>query len=199
MPKLNPYLKLLKVFAEIHLKIRVNLFYMAKSFVFLKPDAVKRNLIGDVIKHFEDRGLKVTKLEMLEAPREIIDIHYPLSNREYILGLGHRDNSGKSEKELEEIYQKNYQVIKRLQDYVMSGPIVKMVLESDGEDTVALVREVVGKTNPPDSPKGTIRGDLGIDSFEKSDAEDRACENLVHASGTSEEAEEELKLWFPEP
>jgi nucleoside-diphosphate kinase len=171
---------------------------MAKSFVFLKPDTAKRNLIGEIIKRFEERGLKVTKLEMLMAPKEIIDIHYPLNNRDYILTLGHADIEGKSEEELEAIYNKNHKVIEDLQKYVMSGPIVKMILESDRDDTVALIREIVGKTNPPASPKGTIRGDLGIDSFEKSDAEGRACENLVHASGNNEEAEAEIKLWFPE-
>ena len=171
---------------------------MAKSFVFLKPDAVKRNLIGEIIKRFEDRGLKVTRLEMLDAPKEIIDIHYPLSNREFILTLGHVDIEGKSDEELEQIYQKNYKIIKDLQDYVLSGPIVKMILESDGDDTVPLIREIVGKTDPAKSPEGSIRGDLGEDSFAKADEEGRSVCNLIHASGNDEEAEAELKLWFPE-
>jgi nucleoside-diphosphate kinase len=171
---------------------------MAKSFVFLKPDAVKRNLIGEIIKRFEDRGLRVTRLEMLDAPKETIDIHYPLSNREFILTLGHVDIEGKSDEELEQIYQKNYKIIKDLQDYVTSGPIVKMILESDGDDTVPLIREIVGKTDPSKSPEGSIRGDLGEDSFAKADEEGRSVYNLIHASGNDEEAEAELKLWFPE-
>ena len=170
---------------------------MAKSFVFLKPDAPARNLIGEVIKRFEERGLRVTKLQMEMADPETLNKHYPLTNREYILTLGHTEIEGKSEAELEEIYQKNYKIIKALQDYVMEGPIVKMILESDGDDTVALVREVVGKTDPSQSPQGSIRGDLGDDSFAKADAENRAVKNLVHASGNDEEAQAEIKLWFP--
>ena len=80
----------------------------------------------------------------------------------------------------------------------MSGPIVKMVLESDGDDTVALVREIVGKTDPAKSPEGSIRGDLGEDSFAKADEEGRSVQNLIHASGNNEEAATELTLWFPE-
>ena len=171
---------------------------MAKSFVFLKPDAVKRNLIGEIIKRFEEKGLKLTRLEMIEASREIIDIHYPLSNREYVLTLGHVDMEGKSEEEQEAVYQKNYKIIKDLQDYVLSGPIVKMIVESNEADTVAKIREIVGKTNPASSPEGTIRGDLGEDSYAKADEEGRAVYNLVHASGTDEEAEAEIKLWFPQ-
>ncbi len=170
---------------------------MAKSFVFLKPDAVKRNLIGEIIKRFEERGLRVSALEMLQATREILDQHYSVNDRNYVLTLGHTDIEGKSEEELEAIYQKNYKIIKDLQEYVMSGPIVKMILESDGDDTVALVREVVGKTDPAKSPQGSIRGDFGEDSFAKADEEGRSVHNLIHASGNDEEAATELKLWFP--
>ncbi len=165
-----------------------------KSFVFIKPDGVQRNLIGEIIKRFEERGLKVTALEMLNASPEIIDKHYQINNRDYVLTLGHTDLTGKTPEELEQIYQKNYQIIKKLQEYVTEGPIVKMILE--GEEAVPLVREIVGKTNPPASPKGTIRGDLGEDSFEISDKEGRACKNLIHASGTPQEAEDEIKLWY---
>ena len=80
----------------------------------------------------------------------------------------------------------------------MSGPIVKMVLESEGPDTVAVIRDIVGKTDPAKSPEGSIRGDLGEDSFAKADEAGRAVYNLIHASGNDEEAEAEIKLWFPE-
>lgn len=166
-----------------------------KSLVLLKPDAVQRNLIGEIIGYFEEGGLKVEAMEMTEASDEIVSKHYPLDNREYLLGLGHQDVSGLSEEDLEKVYQKNYKIVKDLQDYIKSGPIVKMIL-GGREDVVAKVREIVGKTNPAASPKGSIRGDLGEDSFEISDKEGRAVYNLVHASGTPEEAEAEIALWF---
>lgn len=166
-----------------------------RSFVFIKPDGVERNLIGEIIKRFEERGLKVIALEMLNADDEILNKHYPLTDRNYVLTLGHVDISGKSDAELENIYQKNSKIIKALQDNIKTGPIVKMILE--GEDAVPLIREIVGKTNPASADKGTIRGDLGEDSYEKADLEGRSVRNLVHASGTPEEAEAEIKLWFP--
>ena len=151
---------------------------MEQSFVILKPDAVERNLIGEIIKRFEGRGLKVIKLEMTTADDATLAIHYPLSDRNYLLTLGHVDITGKSEEELETIYNKNYKIVSDLQKYLKRSPIVKMILEAEG--AVALVRE-----------------DLGIDSFEKSDLDGRAVENLIHASGNVDEAKAEIALWFP--
>lgn len=165
-----------------------------QSLVLIKPDGIKRNLIGEIIKRFEERGLVVADLVMLRASRGIIDKHYPLNDRNYVLTLGHVEIKGKSKQELEVIYNRNYKIIQNLQDYILSGTIVKMIIE--GENAVEIVREIVGKTDPVKSAKGSIRGDLGVDSFETSDKEGRAVYNLVHASGTSEEAKVEIKLWF---
>lgn len=165
-----------------------------KTLVLVKPDAVKRNLIGEIIKRFEERGLKVSSLEMLIANEELASKHYQLDNRDYIIHLGHVDTTGWSNRQIDEKYQKSLKIVQDLQKFLISGPIVKIILE--GEDAVARVREIVGKTDPAKSPKGTIRGDLGEDSFEKSDLESRAVYNLVHASGELEEAEREITLWF---
>ncbi|MDO8618923.1 MAG: nucleoside-diphosphate kinase [Candidatus Daviesbacteria bacterium] len=165
-----------------------------RTLVLIKPDGVKRNLIGDIINRFEKRGLKVLKLEMLTPPEDLVAEHYQLNNRDYILGLGHVDTTGWTEEQKEEKYQKSYKIVEDLQKFLISGPIVKMVLE--GEEAVSLVREITGKTDPATSPEGSIRGDLGEDSFEKSNQENRAVYNLIHASGTPEEAEREIQLWF---
>lgn len=166
-----------------------------KTLVLLKPDAVKRNLIGEIIKRFEDGGLKVEALEMLQADEKIVAEHYQLNNRDYILTLGHTDITGKTEAELDQIYQKHFGIVENLQKALMSGPIIKILL-SGSEDVVQKVRDIVGKTDPGSSPKGSIRGDLGEDSFAEADKEKRAVWNLVHASGTQEEAEREIELWF---
>ncbi|RJP47632.1 MAG: nucleoside-diphosphate kinase [Armatimonadetes bacterium] len=168
-----------------------------QSFVFIKPDGVRRNLTGEIIGRFEKAGLKITRLEMTEVEDDVINKHYPLNNYDYVLTLGHVDVSNFTEEEKKARYDKNYRIIKNLQDYVTSGPIVKMII-SGPENTVELVRGIVGKTDPAASAKGTIRGDLGEDSFEQSDKEGRAVYNLIHASGSSEEAEEEIYLWFKE-
>ncbi len=169
-----------------------------QTLVLIKPDGVRRNLIGEIIKRFEDGGLVVKALEMIQAEDSVVRAHYQLDNRDYILSLGHVDITGKTEDELEEIYQKNLKIVQNLQQAIQSGPIVKMILEG-GEDAVPLVRQIVGKTDPAKADKGTVRGDFGEDSFEASDKEGRAVWNLVHASGTDEEAEQEIKLWFNKP
>ncbi len=167
---------------------------LEQTLVLIKPDGVKRNLIGEIIKRFEDRGLVVKGLEMLTADEETVRKHYQLDNRDYIVHLGHIDTTGWTEEQIEEKYQKSFKIVQDLQKFLISGPIIKMILE--GEKAVFLVREIVGKTDPSNSPKGTIRGDLGQDSFEKSNQEGRAVYNLIHASGELEEAEREINLWF---
>lgn len=170
---------------------------MAKSLVLLKPDAVKRNLIGQIIKRFEEKDLKVIAMEMMTADKDLLTKHYNLDNYDYVLTLGHVDVSNMSEDEKKERYEKNLGILGAVQDYVASGPIVKMVLEG-GDDAVALIRQIVGKTDPSKADKGTIRGDFGQDSFEAADKEGRSVYNLIHASGNDEEAAVEVKLWFPE-
>lgn len=170
---------------------------MARSLVLLKPDAVRRNLIGEIIKRFEDKGLKVVAMELMTADKDLLTKHYNLDNYDYVLTLGHVDVSNMSEDEKKERYEKNLGILSAVQDYVASGPIVKMVLEG-GDDAVALIRQIVGKTDPSKADKGTIRGDFGEDSFEAADKEGRSVYNLIHASGNDEEAAVEVKLWFPE-
>jgi len=79
---------------------------------------------------------------------------------------------------------------------VTRGPVI--AIRIGGEDAIQAVRDVTGYTDPVKAEKGTIRGDYGTDSLANSNEEERACENLVHASGNSEEAKIELELWFPE-
>ncbi len=166
-----------------------------KTFVFLKPDAVEKHLIGEIIKRFEERGLKVLAIKgPVMADEKILNDHYPLSDENYLLNLGHVDTTGWTEEQKKEKIDRSYKVVESLKNYVTSGPIVTLILE--GDNAVELVREITGKTDPGKSPEGTIRGDLGDDSFEVSDREGRAVRNLVHASGTKEEAEAEIKLWF---
>ena len=87
-------------------------------------------------------------------------------------------------------------VLGKLREYFTRGPIIAIIFR--GEDAIKEVRRITGYTDPKTAEKGTIRGDLGADSIEKSTAEGRAVENMIHASGNPEEAEAEIKLWFPE-
>lgn len=168
-----------------------------RSFVMVKPDGVKRGLTNEIIKRLKSAGLTITAKKEMSASQETIVQHYPIDNKDYVLTLGHRDITGMSEGEIRALYDKNKKIIKTIASYIRSGPIVAMIVEGP-KGTIEKIREVVGKTNPAEAAPGTVRGDFGEDSYEASDKEQRAVRNIVHASGSPEEAEREIKIWFPE-
>ena len=174
-----------------------------KTLVLIKPDGVKKHLIGEVIKRFESRGLKIVALHMSWPTKNQIDTHYP-KDKEWIAGLG--NNTIKSYKEFnspttleedfgtEEAYQIGLKVREWLVDFMTSGPVVKMVVE--GLNAIKMVRKIVGQTVPAFAEPGTIRGDFSIDSPDFANAKKRAVKNLIHASGNATEAEYEINHWF---
>lgn len=143
---------------------------MERTCVIVKPDGVRRDLIGEIINRMERGGLSVRGIKMINAEAELLKEHY----------AAHIDKP----------------FYRGLEEYMTEGPVVAMVFE--GFDAVQKVRALVGVTDPKKAGKGTIRGDLGEDSFELADREGRSVRNLVHASGTPEEGEAEVKLWFRE-
>lgn len=164
-----------------------------QTLVLIKPDGVKRSLIGEIISRYEKAGLKVVKLKMLTAPKEIIKKHYP-SDRDYLISLGKK--SASSGDQINNFLEQGQKIVNWLRAFIASGKVVAMVLE--GEDGIALTRGVTGYTDPESAQKGTIRGDLGEDSILKANREARPVYNLVHASGNLEEAKKEIALWFGE-
>jgi len=168
-----------------------------RSLVIIKPDAIQRSLIGEVIKRFENIGLKLVAMKMLVPTAEKIEQHYTLdSNWRRITGektiKGYKDKglSPPTENPLE-ITDK---LLITLKKYMTSGPVVAMVWE--GAHVIKIVRKLVGGTEPLTSDVGSIRGDYVLDSYEMSDLDDRAIRNLIHASGSVSEAEMEIKHWF---
>ena len=105
-----------------------------RTLVIIKPDAVQRGLVGEIIKRLEDRGLKLVALDLRTVARDVAARHY-------------------GEHEGKPFYD-------GLIDYITSGPSVLLVLE--GPNAIAVVRSTMGKTNPVEAPPGTIRGDLGL-------------------------------------
>jgi nucleoside-diphosphate kinase len=167
---------------------------MEKTLIILKPDAVARNLIGEIIKRFEKAGLSVIAMKMLQPDEALMKKHY-IGDEDYIISLGKKSAAAQKKNNIN-FKEEGEMIIRTLREYVMEGPIVAMVLE--GEDAIQKARDVVGNTDPRHAEKNTIRGDLGIDSIAKSSPEKRAVRNLIHASGNKQEAEAEIKLWFPE-
>ncbi len=164
-----------------------------QTLVLIKPDGVERNLIGEIIKRFEDAGLVVKKMKLMMADEEIVSRHY-VEDVDYMRSIG--EKAASNGVTVDDAVEYGRGIVKGLQKYLTSGPIVAMVLE--GSDGVALVRKVTGATNPPRADEGTIRRDLGQDSFDEANKENRPVKNLIHASGTVEEAQKEISVWFPQ-
>jgi nucleoside-diphosphate kinase len=163
-----------------------------QTLVLIKPDGVERNLIGTIISYYEKAGLKVVKMKLMTADRDLISKHYP-EDEAYMETLGKKSEAAGDK--IENYVEQGRKIVLGLRDYITSGPIVAMVLE--GEEAIPLVRKVTGYTDPATAEKGTIRGDLGQDTILAANAENRPVKNLIHASGNPEEAEAEIKLWFP--
>jgi nucleoside-diphosphate kinase len=172
-----------------------------KTFLLLKPDAVRKGLIGEIIKRLEQRDLKIVALEMFQPSREEMDNHYP-KDESWIRRLGAKTLASYEkygydpEEELgtKDELEIGKQVRGWLIDYMTSAPLVRMVVQ--GIHAVDVVRKICGPTMPYLAEMGTIRGDFSIDSPILANKEKRAVMNLVHASETPEEAAHEIEHWF---
>ncbi len=103
-----------------------------QTFAMVKPDGVKRGLMGEVISRLERKGFKITAMKLMTIPRELAERHYG-------------EHKGKP------FYE-------GLVDFITSGPVVAMVVE--GESAILEWRKLMGTTNPADAAPGTIRGDF---------------------------------------
>jgi nucleoside-diphosphate kinase len=132
-----------------------------RTLVLLKPDAVERGLVGTIIARFEAKGLRIVALDQRTLDKETLARHY-------------EEHAGK-------VFYDD------LVTFMSRSPVVAMVLEGP-EDTAAVVRTIMGVTNPRLAAPGTIRGDLGI----------LLTENLVHGSDSPESASREISIFFPD-
>ena len=169
-----------------------------RTFVILKPDAVQRGLMGEIIKRFESVGLKMIALKMVMATEEQCWEHY---NKDEAWFLKKGANIIKNREDLgmpieKEALEYGKDIIRALAKFMTAGPIVPMIFE--GNQAMGIVKKIVGGTEPLTSEVGTIRGDYTLDSYELSSYDDRAVRNLIHCSDMTEEAEREIKIWFNE-
>jgi len=172
-----------------------------RTVVIIKPDGVKRGLIGEIIRRFEKAGLKIVALKLVQPTKEHYRLHYP-SSREWFRQVGektletYRKYGIDPKKELGTTNKvKIGQMIKEWTvEFMSSGPVVAMIIE--GPHAIENVRMIVGPTLPAFAPPGTIRGDFSVDSPAIANIKKRPVKNLIHASGNPQEAENEIKLWF---
>jgi len=170
-----------------------------RTLVLIKPDGVQRSLIGEIIRRYEQSGLKLVGLKMALPAKELIEKHY-LVDPEWRVKTGKKTiesyhKKGKTPPSDDPLKVTEI-VLNNLKKYMTKGPVIAMVWQ--GMHAVGVVRKITGGTEPLTSDVGTIRGDFTIDSYEVSDIDGRAVRNLIHASGTPGEAEKEIVLWFGE-
>ncbi|KKR48327.1 MAG: Nucleoside diphosphate kinase [Candidatus Magasanikbacteria bacterium GW2011_GWC2_40_17] len=168
-----------------------------QTLVIIKPDAIQRSLIGEIVKRFEQVGLKLSAMKMFVPTSEMVEQHYTLDPN-WRRVTGEKTIKGYKDKGLippsEDPLEITAKILANLKKYMASGPVVAMVWK--GAHVVKIVRKLVGGTEPLTSDVGTIRGDYVLDSYQMSDVDGRAVRNLIHASGSVEEAEMEIKHWF---
>jgi nucleoside-diphosphate kinase len=168
-----------------------------KTLVVIKPDGIQRSLVGEIISRFERIGLKLVAIKIIVPTPDFIEKHYTL-NPEWRVITGEKRIKVAREKGEELPSYDPLEITKiildNLKKYMTSGPVIAMVWQ--GAHCVEIVRKLVGSTEPKTSDVGTIRGDFVLDSYVLSDIDKRAIRNLIHASGTKEEAEKEIEHWF---
>ncbi len=167
-----------------------------QTLVIIKPDGVQRSLMGEIISRLERTGLKFVAFKFLVPQEEQCWKHYNKDD-EWFMKKGARVTEDRKthgmpiEKEPIE-YGKD--IIQANVDFFTSSPVLAMVIE--GNQSVAIVKKIVGETEPSTSDVGTIRGDLTVDSYSLSSRDNRAVRNLIHCSDSPEEAQREIPLWF---
>lgn len=174
-----------------------------KTVVIIKPDGVQRGIVGEIISRFEKTGLKIVATKMVWVDQDLVGKHYA-DDKKYLTSIGTKtlENYKKygmdANEELGTMdpYKIGQLVRKWNMDYITKGPVVAMVLEAP--HAVELVRKMLGGTFPQTAVPGTIRGDYSGDSTFLSNTLKRSVKNLCHASGSIEEAEFEMQLWFHE-
>ena len=172
-----------------------------KTVVIIKPDGVKRGLVGEIISRIERRGLKIISLEMIQATREQIDNHYP-KEESWVKRLGEKTLNNYKTYNVDptkalgtrDPLKIGKMVREWLLDYMTSGPMVKMIIK--GIHAIDMIRKLAGKSLPAEAEMGTIRGDFSVDSATAANRDKRAIHNIIHASETLEESANEIGLWF---
>ena len=175
---------------------------MEKTLVIVKPDAVSRGLIGEILNRYEKAGLKLVAAKMVTPSEDLAHKHYPTERREFIEGMGRKSLETYQEQGLdaEEVlgtsdpHEIGLKIQSWMIDFITSGPVMAIVLQ--GSNAIIKAREITGHTIPAKAEPGTIRGDYSDDTPVKANAEQRPIHNLVHASGDKTEADFEINLWF---
>lgn len=167
-----------------------------RTLILAKHDAVQRGMVGEIIKRFEQKGFRIAGLKMALPTEEQLGEHYA-DDMNWKLSVGKKTRETFAKKGVE-MKETDEEIGARIRGWNMQGlrgnPIAAIILE--GYHAVEAGRKIVGHTEPRQAAIGTIRGDFSIESFALADKQKRVVRNIVHASGSKEEAENEIKIWF---
>lgn len=145
---------------------------LQRSLILLKPDALDRGIVGEIITRFERRGIKMVGLKMLISEKDTAEKHYT-----------------------EDLARRRGEKVREMMIAMLtSGPIIALVLE--GIDVVEVVRQMIGATEPKSALPGTVRGDYAHISYSYADEKGIGIFNLIHASDSVESAKIEISVWF---
>ena len=145
-----------------------------RTLILFKPDAVQRGIVGEILTRFERVGLKIIGTKMIFPSKEHYHKHYE--------GIGKM------------VTRRGEKAFDMALEFMTQGPVIAMVFE--GVEAVEFVRKLVGGTEPKTALPGTIRGDYSHMSFGYADEHNVGIPNLIHASGSIEEAKQEISHWF---
>jgi nucleoside-diphosphate kinase len=168
-----------------------------RTLVLIKPDGIQRSLIGDIIMRFERVGLKLVGMKFIMATEDQCWTHYHKDDAWFLKkGTGIVENRKKLNLPVDkEAIEYGKDIIRAVVTFMTAGPIVAMVWE--GNQSVAVVKKLVGGTEPTTSDVGTIRGDYTIDSYYLCDVDgSRGMRNLVHCTDNTDESQREIDIWF---
>lgn len=167
-----------------------------KTLVLIKPDAVQRALVGEIISRFEQAGFKLIGMKMVYADKDLAGKHYA-DDEAWLKSVGEktiRSYEAKGLKLGRSALEQGRLVRNQLMDFLCMSPIVALAIE--GHNCIAHIRKIVGATAPADAAPGTIRGDYAFDSYKLADNSNRPIQNLIHASDSPESGEREIAIWF---
>lgn len=167
-----------------------------RSLVIIKPDAVTRHLVGEIITRFERKGLKMVAMKMVWPDQEVTAKHYT-DSEDWIMDTGQRTYDSYVKKGLEPAAAPRELAIRvrgMLMESLRQGPVVVIVLE--GAHVIETVRKLRGATSPLNADVGTIGFDYSVASYEVSDAGEFPVRNIIHASDSAQNAEREMAIWF---
>lgn len=167
---------------------------MERTFVILKPDTVQRAIAGEIITRFERAGLKIVAMKMMIPEMELLKKHYPDSLIPIVGNKTKTDWDAYGVEYSETVEEIGEMIVTATREFMRSSPVIAMILE--GGHAVEIVRKMVGTTGPKDSAPGTIRGDYAHLSLGRASLKKKGAANIIHASGSVEEAKQEIKMWF---